>query len=393
MSIIPPLTVSALAGAIEGLLREAFPYVVVQGEVGKATLHSNGHFYFDVKDDKALINCVMWRTMVARAGKLPQTGDKVNIHGEVTTYKPRSNYQIQVTKIEPVGLGTLLQQVEELKQKLQAEGLFDTSRKKPLPFLPRRIGIITSPTGAVIQDMLHRITERCPRDVTLWPVTVQGPNAAKDVIKALTGFQNLPPAERPDVIIVARGGGAPEELMPFNDEALVRAVAACTIPVISAIGHEPDFTLIDFVADHRAPTPTAAAERVVPVREELLMMLDATRRNLRRHLTVAIADYRTRLTALVRVIPTPDRLMAEARQRMDDLSTRLHRIGTDRILRAHDRLLTLERVLAAHSPMAPLARGFSLVRDANGQLVRSAQAPAGEIHLQFHDGTRKGVLS
>lgn len=393
MSDVPPLTVAALAGAIDGVLRDSFPYVAVVGEVGKATLHGNGHFYLDLKDDKALINAVMWGSDVAKQANLPQQGESVIAHGRITTYKMRSTYQLQVFRFEPVGAGTLQQQLDALKAKLLAEGLFDSSRKRPLPRLPRKIGIITSPTGAVIQDMASRLKARCPRPVVLWPATVQGPTAAGEVIKALQGFQHLEGDARPDLIIIARGGGSFEDLMPFNDEALVRAVAACSIPTVSAIGHEPDVTLCDFAADLRAATPTAAAELVVPVRDDLLAELAAGQAWLTRTLRQQLDGHAKDVTTLRKLLPDAGRLLGQARQRLDETSARFVSRGPGLITYQHERLNGMARVLAAHRPMAPLERGFALVRDAQGGVVRSHLAPAGDVMIQFGDGQRKGTLA
>lgn len=393
MSDVPPLSVSQLAGAIEGVLRESFPYVAVVGEVGKATLHGNGHFYLDLKDDKAVINAVMWADAVARTSALPKLGDSVVAHGRITTYKQRSNYQLQVVRFEPVGLGTLLQQVEKLKATLLAEGLFDVGTKRALPLLPRKIGIITSPTGAVISDMLHRLKARCPVPVVLWPATVQGSTAAAEVVRALEGFNRLQGDARPDVVIIARGGGSMEDLMPFNEEALVRAVAASAIPTISAIGHEPDVTLCDFAADVRASTPTAAAEMVVPVRADVLAELAGIQASLRREMHSVLEDWKDRLAYAVRLMPDPARLLGQARQRLDDGSMRLARLGPEMLRQHAQRLAGLERVLLAHRPLAPLERGFAVVRDGQGHIIRTKQAPAGDVVIQFGDGERKGTLA
>ncbi|MFZ2587711.1 MAG: exodeoxyribonuclease VII large subunit [Alphaproteobacteria bacterium] len=392
MSGVPPLTVSQLAGAIDGVLQESFPYVAVLGEVGKATLHGNGHLYVDLKDDTAVINTVMWRTNVAAHATLPQTGDKVIAHGKITTYKARSSYQLQVVRFEAVGAGALMQQFEQLKTKLLAEGLFESTRKKPIPLLPRCIGVITSPTGAVIQDILHRLRARCPVPVVVWPVTVQGTTAAGDVVKAVQGFNALPEARKPDLLIVARGGGSPEDLAPFNDEALVRAVAGSGIPVISAVGHETDTTLCDYAADMRAPTPTAAAEMAVPVRADVLAWLASARAGLAREMQGQITDYKAHLAMVKRLLPDPVRLVGQAQQRLEETAMRLNRMGPTLVQHHTARLAGLARVLQAHQPLAPLARGFALVRSEVGDLITTSTASAGPVVVQFNDGTRKGTL-
>src|ERR1700678_4286196 len=263
-----PFSVSELAFALKRTIEDAFGFVRVRGELSKVTFHSSGHVYLDIKDERASISGVIWRTQVRGLAIKPQTGMEVIVTGRITTYPGRSQYQIVIETMAPAGVGALLAQLERLKAKLAAEGLFEAARKRPLPTLPAVIGVITSPTGAVIRDILHRIADRWPCRVMVWPVVVQGEQAAAQVRAAIEGFAALRPcgpAPRPDLIIVARGGGSVEDLWPFNDEALARAVAACPIPLVSAVGHETDTTLIDFVSDRRAPTPTAAAESVTPV--------------------------------------------------------------------------------------------------------------------------------
>src|SRR5580704_9290296 len=271
---LPELTVSELSAALKRTIEDAYGYVRVRGELGKVSYHSNGHVYFDLKDDRACIAGVIWRSTAPRIKLKLEAGLEVLITGRLTTYPGRSQYQIIAETLEPAGVGALMALLEERKQKLAAEGLFDESRKQLLPSLPVVIGVVTSPTGAVIRDILHRLADRLPRHVLVWPVKVQGEGSAAEVAAAIAGFNALrelgaPP--RPDLIIVARGGGSLEDLWSFNEESVVRAAAASFIPLISAVGHETDVTLLDFVADRRAPTPTAAAEMAVPVRAELLL--------------------------------------------------------------------------------------------------------------------------
>src|ERR1700677_1274527 len=271
-----PYSVSELAFALKRTIEDTYGFVRLRGELSKVTFHGNGHVYLDLKDDRACISGVIWKTSVRGLGIRPQTGLEVIVTGKVTTYPGRSQYQIIIETMAPAGVGALLAQLERLKAKLAAEGLFEAARKRRLPSMPAVVGVITSPTGAVIRDILHRIRERWPCRVIVWPSVMQGDGAAAQVAAAISGFNALPPGgpiPRPDVLIVARGGGSVEDLWPFNDEALARAAAASAIPLISAVGHETDTTLIDFVSDRRAPTPTAAAEFATPVLAELAASL------------------------------------------------------------------------------------------------------------------------
>jgi exodeoxyribonuclease VII large subunit len=263
LSNLPEFSVTELSAALKRAVEDQFAVVRVRGEISGLKFHSSGHVYFDLKDDKAVLNAVIWRTTTARLKVRPEAGMEVICTGKLSTYAGTSRYQIIVEQVEMAGLGALMALLEERKKRLAAEGLFDGARKRPLPFLPEIIGVITSPTGAVIRDIMHRLQARFPRRVLLWPVAVQGEKAAAEIAAAIAGF-NAMTANRPDLIIVARGGGSVEDLMAFNDEGVVRAAAASVIPLISAVGHETDTTLIDFAADVRAPTPTAAAEIAVP---------------------------------------------------------------------------------------------------------------------------------
>ena len=317
-----PWSVSGLAYALKRAVETQFNEVTVRGELGRVTAAASGHKYFDLKDMDAVLNCV-WFKGAQRAGALAlEQGMEVVVRGKLTTYQARSAYQLIVSSVEPAGIGALLKLIEDRRKKLLAEGLFDDSRKRRLPYLPRTIGIITSPTGAVIQDILHRLRDRLQPHVLLWPVVVQGEQAAAQVIAALKGFNALEAGgavARPDVIIVARGGGSVEDLMPFNDEALVRAVAASAIPVISAVGHETDTTLIDYASDRRAPTPTAAAEMAVPVLAELL----ATLADLRSRLTQAPLRLLMQQRKTLPQVRPPLALLQHHMQRLDDRAARL----------------------------------------------------------------------
>src|SRR5262245_35496441 len=279
---LPELTVSELSNSLRRTLEDAFGYVRVRGELGNVKYHSSGHVYLDLKDDKACLGGVIFRASAQRIRVKLEAGLEVVVTGRITTYQGQSKYQIVIETLEPAGLGALMALMEERKRKLAAEGLFAAERKRPLPFLPAVIGVITSPTGAVIRDILHRLADRFPRHVLVWPVKVQGDGAAEQVAAAIRGFnafaENGVVARRPHLLIVARGGGSLEDLWAFNEEVVARAAAASQIPLISGVGHETDVTLIDFAADKRAPTPTAAAEMAVPVRSELIAEIDGLAR-------------------------------------------------------------------------------------------------------------------
>ncbi|RMF70394.1 MAG: exodeoxyribonuclease VII large subunit [Alphaproteobacteria bacterium] len=322
-------TVSELSGALKTAVEERFGHVRVRGELSGVKIHGrSGHLYGSLKDEKAVLDIVCWRGTVQRLAFKPEDGLEVVATGRLTTYAARSKYQLVIERLEPAGVGALMALLEERKKKLAAEGLFDAARKRPIPFLPEIIGVITSPTGAVIRDILHRLAERFPRRVLLWPVLVQGEGAAEQVAAAIRGFNEGAEAgrlPRPDVLIVARGGGSIEDLWPFNEEAVVRAVAASRIPVISAVGHETDTTLIDLAADRRAPTPTAAAEMAVPVRRELLERVAGLGLRLDRALWRHAERARERLRQLYRHLRRPQELLAVPRQRLDELDERLPR--------------------------------------------------------------------
>ncbi|PIL22187.1 hypothetical protein P775_00645, partial [Puniceibacterium antarcticum] len=269
----PEFTVSELSGAVKRVIEGEFGFVRVRGEVGRVSRPRSGHVYLDLKDDRSVISGVMWKGAVSKLQTQPEEGMEVVATGRLTTFPGQSKYQIVIDDIRPAGMGALMAMLEKRKAALQAEGLIEASRKRALPYLPEVIGVITSPSGAVIRDILHRLRERFPRKVLIWPVVVQGAKCAPEVTRAIEGFNALTPGgaiPRPDLLIVARGGGSIEDLWGFNEESVARAAAASEIPLISAVGHETDTTLIDFVSDRRAPTPTAAAELAVPVRLELL---------------------------------------------------------------------------------------------------------------------------
>ncbi len=436
-------TVSELSAALKRTVEDAYGFVRVRGEVsGFKGASPSGHCYFRLKDDRAVIEAVIWKGTFARMCVQPEEGLDVIASGKLTTYPGSSKYQIVIDTLEPAGIGALMKLLEERKKKLAAEGLFAEARKQLLPFLPQVIGVVTSPTGAVIRDILHRLEDRFPRRVLVWPVRVQGEASAGEVARAIEGFNALPergPLPRPDLIIVARGGGSLEDLWSFNEEIVARAAAASLIPLISAVGHETDVTLIDFAADKRAPTPTAAAELAVPVRAELMTQLanlgarklGCWQRNM---------DQRRReLVMLARALPALNELLAGPRQRLDACADRLPRAlianarlhhnqltrvaarlsprllrqrltrGSEivgslderrtralRVLldRRAQRLRGAGQLLNAYSYRGVLGRGFALVRDGEGRPLRSAAAVASGMRLdiEFADG-RVGAVA
>src|SRR4051794_25714038 len=317
---IVEVTVSELSMALKRTIEDSYGYVRVRGELGKVSYHSNGHIYLDLKDDKACLAGVVWRTAAPRIKLKLEAGLEVVVTGRITTFPGQSKYQIVIETLEPAGLGALMALVEERKKKLAAEGLFDAARKQLLPFLPAVIGVVTSPTGAVIRDILHRLGDRFPRHVIVWGVRVQGEGSAAEVAAAIHGFNAIVAGgaiPKPDLLIVARGGGSLEDLWSFNEESVVRAAAASMIPLISAVGHETDVTLIDFASDKRCPTPTAAAECAVPVRSDLLAQIDSLARRHFSSWARGQESRRNELRAAARALPAPAELLALPRQRLD----------------------------------------------------------------------------
>ena len=323
----PEFTVSEISGAVKRVVEGEFAHVRVRGEVGRVVVARTGHMYFDLKDDRACLAAVSWKGTVGRLSVWPEEGMEIIATGRMTTFPGQSKYQLVVEEVAPAGLGALMAMLEKRKAALTAEGLFAPERKKPIPFLPEVIGVVTSHQGAVIRDILHRLRDRFPRPVLIWPVAVQGRDCAPQVAAAIRGFNALPAAgvPRPDLIIVARGGGSIEDLWGFNEEIVVRAAAESRIPLISAVGHETDTTLIDFAADRRAPTPTAAAEMAVPVRLELLAAVDGYGSRLIHSVSRGMADRGQRLTHAARLLPKGDALLAQPRQRLDLAAERLPR--------------------------------------------------------------------
>ena len=349
-SNIHEFTVSEISGAVKRVLEGEFGRVRVRGEIGRVSRPSSGHLYFDLKDDRAVIAAVTWKGQAARLSTRPEEGIEVIATGRLTTFPGQSKYQLIVEEIEPAGAGALMMMLEKRRKALAAEGLFDESRKRPLPYLPRVIGVVTSPSGAVIRDILHRLRDRFPTRVLIWPVAVQGEACAPQVAAAIQGFNALPdhgPVPRPDLIIVARGGGSLEDLWGFNVEAVVRAAAASDIPLISAVGHETDTTLIDFASDRRAPTPTAAAEMAVPVRAELAARLTEIRARMMRAAQTRNQRQRQRLSDLGRALGRPQALTDPARQRFDLFAERLDPALRGFVRARRDRLNALPLSLSA----------------------------------------------
>jgi exodeoxyribonuclease VII large subunit len=322
----PEFTVSEISGAVKRMIEGEFGFVRVRGEISRVSRPASGHLYFDLKDEKSVLGSVCWKGQAARLAIRPEEGMEVIATGRLTTFPGASKYQMVVEDLRPAGQGALMAMLEKRRKQLEAEGLFAAARKRPLPWLPEVIGVVTSPSGAVIRDILHRLRERFPRHVLIWPVAVQGEKCAAEVARAIAGFNALPeggPIPRPDLLIVARGGGSIEDLWGFNEEIVVRAAAASRIPLISAVGHETDTTLIDLAADLRAPTPTAAAELAVPVRLELLGRVEEGGTRLARALNQALMLRRQRLRDLGRALPRAEALTETARQRLDRAGERL----------------------------------------------------------------------
>lgn len=430
-SNLTELSVTELSMALKRTIETAYDHVRVRGELGRVTIARSGHMYADLKDDKSVLNTIMWKGQVSRLPFRPEEGLEVIATGRLSTYPGRSNYQLIADDLRPAGVGALMALLEERKKKLAAEGLFDERHKKPLPFLPRTVGVVTSSTGAVIRDILHRIRDRFPVRVILWPALVQGDTAAPQIEAGIRGFNAMSGPDRPDVLIVGRGGGSIEDLWPFNEENVVRAAFESEIPLISAVGHETDTTLIDFVSDARAPTPTGAAEIAVPVRADLQLQIDDLQQRQKRALVRLTRRGAERLQALR--LPRPESLLQAKRQRLDlvgaaigaglqkaaarkrvgftqvaarlrgeplllhtkrarsDLidTARRARPALDRIWRTNQTELASQvKLLETLSYQATLGRGYALVRDKKGKLLRSvrAVADAGQVDLTLADG-------
>lgn len=431
-----PLSISEISGMLKRTVEDRFGFVRLRGELSGVKRAASGHLYCSLKDEKARIDGVMWKGNAGRLAFLPEDGVEVIASGKLTTYAGRSSYQIVIDRMEVAGEGALLALLEKTKLRLEAEGLFAPERKRALPYLPSVIGVVTSPTGAVIRDILHRLADRFPSHVLVWPVLVQGQGSAEQVAEAVRGFSAIPEGgnvPRPDLVIVARGGGSIEDLWGFNEEVVVRAIAKSTIPIISAVGHETDITLADFAADVRAPTPTAAAELAVPVRRDLAAMLDEMGLRQRRSVVRPVTLGRERLEARISRMPKPEALLQPQAQKLDDLSERLRRGLSDRAAQAREALMSdkarlsapllktrlerarerltsarmtpaiiqtrlarqsesfsaLSRVFTSLNPKAPLGRGFVLVRGEGQAIMRSMKVAAKQplLEIEFADGT------
>ncbi|MDB5491341.1 MAG: xseA [Micavibrio sp.] len=436
-SNVPDLSVSELSMSLQRTLEDSFGRVRVRGEISGMKLAASGHLYADLKDENACLNIICWRTTVGRLKIKPEDGLDVVCTGKITTYPKSSRYQLIVDSIELAGAGALLKMLEDRKKRLAAEGLFAAERKKKLPYLPGIIGVVTSPTGSVIRDILHRLEDRFPSHVIVWPVAVQGDAAADQITAAIKGF-NAMTTNRPDIIIVARGGGSLEDLMAFNEENVVRAAAESKIPLISAVGHETDTTLIDYAADLRAPTPTAAAEMAVPVRRDLLLrVMDDARRiysimsratslrqqqvhtlsaklgNPQRLLDTKVQSldhtahklgacfdkYLHRRTARVAELSAmlrhPRQVVAEAGRSLAQWDQRLLSLKSRLLQQPEQNLQRMGGLLEAFSFHNVLKRGYAVIRDENGAPLTTAAAtkPGQGIEIEFQDGRRKGHLA
>jgi exodeoxyribonuclease VII large subunit len=372
-------SVSELARSLKRTVEETYGHVRVRGELGRVIIAKSGHVYLDMKDESAVIDAVMWKGVAAALSFRPEEGLEVIVEGRLSTFPGRSKYQLIIERMEPAGAGALMALLEARKRALAAEGLFAPERKRPIPYLPLVIGVVTSPTGAVIRDILHRLEDRFPVHVLLWPVLVQGEQAAGQIAAAIDGFNALEPGGRvpvPDVLIVARGGGSVEDLWAFNEEIVVRAAAASRIPLISAVGHETDTTLIDYASDRRAPTPTGAAEIAVPVRRELAERNSALGARLARALTRLVDRKGADLRSAARALPRPDTLLGEARQRLDYASGRLDSAARLRIERVRGRLDGLSGRL----------RPAALTRD-----IAERSRHLDSLQLRLANGARKSV--
>ncbi|MEM9139075.1 MAG: exodeoxyribonuclease VII large subunit [Pseudomonadota bacterium] len=373
----PEFSVSELSGAVKRAIEGGFGHVRVRGEVGRVSRPRSGHVYLDLKDDRAVLAGVIWKGTAQGLATQPEEGMEVIATGRLTTFAGQSRYQIVIEALAPAGVGALMAMLDKRRKALAAEGLFDEGRKRRIPYLPRVVGVVTSPSGAVIRDILHRFSDRFPVHVLVWPVAVQGERCAPEVTAAIRGFSDLPEdgaVPRPDVVIVARGGGSVEDLWGFNEEAVVRAAADCTIPLISAVGHETDTTLIDHVADRRAPTPTAAAEMAVPVKGELTAALAELHARRLRALEAGLDRRRQRLSDLARALPRPRQILDERRQRLDNLVLQL---PTPAAL-LQDRRHRLERLASA------LPRPLSLTDTAKTALERAAHGLAPALRQHIH---------
>ncbi len=406
-SELPVLTVTEISFSLKDTVEQVFSRFKVTGEVSSLKQASSGHIYFSLKDAQSVLNAIVWRGGASRAARFLQEGLQVVCTGKMSTFPGRSNYQMIVESVEPAGEGALLKQLEDLKKKLMAEGLFDAARKKPIPFLPDVIGVVTSPTGAVIRDIMHRLRDRFPRYVLLYPVLVQGEGAAQQIARAIRAFNSIP-AEgikitsqdgtqdiipRPSVLIVARGGGSLEDLWCFNEEIVVRAAADSEIPLISAVGHETDTTLIDYAASLRAPTPTGGAEKAVPVRAELKESLDRLRLRLNESVARYFGEKQILMTSLSRGLPNLSDIVHLAEQRVDEKEERLKQAFKSFLKLKEAKAELAFRLLNTVSYERILEKGFVLATDKKGTPLISAHQALAEkvLVLKFKDGSVRAI--
>lgn len=423
----PEFTVSEISGAIKRTVENAFGYVRVRGEISQGKLYSSGHYYFSLKDEGAVISSVVWKGNFSKLKIKPEDGMEIIATGKISTFGGQSKYQLIVDNIEAAGVGALMALLEKRKAEMQAKGLFDKSRKKPIPFMPKKIGIVTSPTGAVIRDIMHRITERCPTHVVVWPVRVQGQGAELEIAEGIRGLNALP--EPPDLIIVARGGGSLEDLWCFNEEAVVYAVAESKIPIISAVGHETDTTLIDYASDLRAPTPTAAAEFATQVISDLRFMISDFKGRIEKIISRKLDERKQFLTALVRGLPKLSDILGNYEQKLDSWNERLKNALPTLITHAENKLARLKlqpallikditkhekdlklaserlesnvinlldkkvertnnlaKLFESYNYKNVLKRGFAIAKTADGKIVKSAATAPDAMTLEFSDG-------
>lgn len=378
----PILTVTQISLSLKSCVEQVFSNIRVKGEVVGVKKAASGHIYFSLKDADSVLSAVCWRGKDKTTIAALEDGLEIVCTGKLSTYPGRSNYQMIVEKAEPAGIGALLKLLAERKEKLEKEGLFDESKKKKIPYLPETIGVVTSPSGAVIRDIMHRLNDRFPRQVYLWPVLVQREGAAEQIASAIQGFNKIPQEGidfqnkkllRPDVLIVARGGGSFEDLWCFNEEIVVRAVAASDIPIISAVGHETDTTLIDYAADLRAPTPTGAAEKAVPVRSELILTLDQLKNRNLEALFRFINEKKLKLDALSKSMPRLNEIINLFFEKLDDKTERLVNAVKTYYTGYENKLEFLSKLLKSYSYTSILERGFSLTLDKKGNIISTGK--------------------
>ena len=383
-------SVSEFSNILKSVLENTFGHIKIKGEIQGLKKHSSGTYYFDLKESIGgkdyILNCVLWKWTKINV-KLEE-GLEIIITGKITAYTGRSSYQITVEDVEIAGIGVLLKIIEERKQKLAKEGLFDPSHKKTIPLLPHVIGVVTSPTGAVIQDIIHRITDRFPSRIIVYPTAVQGEGADEQITTAINNFNKITGENRPDLIIVARGGGSVQDLMPFNEENVVRAVYNSQIPIISAVGHETDTTLIDYVSDLRAPTPTGAAEKAVPVRTELLANITEKSNYLTHSILRLYDNFALKIRSLTSAIKNPIQFITDAFQRLDDKSSKLDYLISTKINNITEKLSFFDKMLESYSFKNVLKRGYAIVWNNNGQIISTTQTlkDAPSANIEFADG-------